>query len=801
MKSTFISGWLSIVFSLLAAHPCLAQQTATLSGVTQDPNGAPLPGTMVVLENAVTRYTAARTTGTNGEFTFNDVPLQDYQIVASRDGFALENQPVSLRSTVPVRIEVRLRLLGQGEQIDVRASTDLLDVEATGTRTALSLNSTSHLPIPVGTRGLETVLLSFPGFAQNANGAIHPRGAHNQMTFVIDGMPISDQLTGAFASALDPSMAESLELFTGNIPAEFGSKVSGVASVITKSGLGSGRRVFGQTELNAAQFDTVSNSTQMGGQAGRLGWFTSVSVLKTNRFLDQVSLENLHNGGNAERSFARLDYQATPRDAIHVHAMAGRSSFQLTNLRSQAAAGQRQRQLLRDSAFWVNWTRSLDAASALEVTAAYRTSIAQLFSSPGDTPVTADQARHLSTLTFNTRYSRLWQGHRLRAGADWQRIPLSEDFSFGITSPAFNEPKSPDFRPTLVPYDLSRGGARFYFSSKATGNVYSGFAQDDIKWKRFTLGLGWRYDAYQFLVKGFQLQPRLGIAFHLKETGTVFRASYNRNYQTPPNENLLLSDSAQAAALAPEAVREALGGARIPIRPERQDVFEMGLQQTIFGKLGFNASYYHKRSADQQDNDNFLNTGIIFPVTLSRIRVNGVEGRLVLPPVRGLQGSLSITHAHAISTPPFTGGVFLNTGAVAALTAGPFVIDHDQVLSIQGTLVYQLTSRIFLSSGVRHDSGLVANPSDPAKVAADPDYADLLPYVDLRATTPRTRPRTIFDFGAGYTHTRRDRPLWDIQFQINNLTNQTALFNFQSIFVGTRLVPPRVLGLKLRFYW
>ena len=36
-----------------------------------------------------------------------------------------------------------------------------------------------------------------------ANGAIHPRGAHNQMTYVIDGVPFSDQLTGAFANALD----------------------------------------------------------------------------------------------------------------------------------------------------------------------------------------------------------------------------------------------------------------------------------------------------------------------------------------------------------------------------------------------------------------------------------------------------------------------------------------------------------------------------------------------------------------------------------------------------------------------
>lgn len=47
-------------------------------------------------------------------------------------------------------------------------------------------------------RGREAVLVGLPGFAKNANGAIHPRGAHNQMTYVVDGLPISDRVTGAF---------------------------------------------------------------------------------------------------------------------------------------------------------------------------------------------------------------------------------------------------------------------------------------------------------------------------------------------------------------------------------------------------------------------------------------------------------------------------------------------------------------------------------------------------------------------------------------------------------------------------
>ncbi len=325
--------------------------------------------------------------------------------------------------------------------------------------------------------------------------------------------------------------------------------------------------------------------------------------------------------------------------------------------------------------------------------------------------------------------------------------------------------------------------------------------QDTFRAGRWAFSAGARYDDYRFLASGHHLQPRLGVSYHLRETGTVLRTSYNRLYQTPPNENLLLSNSKEAAALAPAAVREALGGGAILIRPERQDFYEVGLQQAFGQRLGLNAAYYHKESRDQQDNDNFFNTGVIFPTSLKKQRVNGVELRLNLTAVRGWSGSLSVTHSHAVTTPPFTGGLFLGSSAIAALSAGPFVIDHDQVLGLHGNLQYNFLRNWWAGSSVRYDSGLVSNPSDPAQVAADPDYRDLLPYVNLTSRVPRVHPRTITDVVLGYERRADGRRRWDVQVQATNLTNRTALYNFQSIFVGTRVVPPLTVGMKARWYW
>src|SRR5258705_9996826 len=44
---------------------------------------------------------------------------------------------------------------------------------------------------------------------------------------------------------------------------------------------------------------------------------------------------------------------------------------------------------------------------------------------------------------------------------------------------------------------------------------------------------------------------------------------------------------------------------------------------------------------------------------------------------RHLVGWVSLTHYHAVVTPPFTGGLFLGSTAIQAFSRGSFVIDRD----------------------------------------------------------------------------------------------------------------------------
>ena len=265
--------FLLVLTLLLAPQPGRPQAAATLEGNVVDPLRAAVTGAKVRLSHPISGFERQAVTDDHGRFMLTNVPFQGYQLRVERSGFEPAVRQVELRSNVPVSVAIELQLGFHREELSVGASAPLVlvDPEATGTKTQLSRQVIDKLPIASGARGLEAVLLSFPGFAANANGAIHPRGAHNQMTYVIDGMPISDQFSGQFATSIDPNLVQTLELFTGDIPPEYGAKLSAVANITTRSGFDGAGRSFGQIEWGGGGFDTLAQSAQARRRPGEPG--------------------------------------------------------------------------------------------------------------------------------------------------------------------------------------------------------------------------------------------------------------------------------------------------------------------------------------------------------------------------------------------------------------------------------------------------------------------------------------------------------------------------------------------------
>ena len=84
---------------------------------------------------------------------------------------------------------------------------------------------------------IESIVASTPGFVTDDNGRMHPRGSESQVQYVIDGVPVTDNMSAIFSTSLDARTLRTVEVLTGGIPAEFGDKLAGVINVNTRSGL------------------------------------------------------------------------------------------------------------------------------------------------------------------------------------------------------------------------------------------------------------------------------------------------------------------------------------------------------------------------------------------------------------------------------------------------------------------------------------------------------------------------------------------------------------------------------------
>jgi Carboxypeptidase regulatory-like domain len=796
---------LAVLLLLPSARDVFAA-AGLIRGRVLDPNGGAVPGATLQLRNDITGFKAETTTGADGAYEFVNVPFNPYEIRANLKGFNPVRRAVDVRSVIPVEISIVLRVASLQEAVTVTGERSAAQLETDTSMSHVDIDKSyiAHAPATVASRAMEELITATPGFAKDENGRFHFQGFHSQGEYVIDGQTISDQTGITFSNSIDPGIAQSMEVIYGNVPAEYGEKIGAVVNLVTKSGLNS--PFHGDVYGGASRYATYEGGLELGGGSRNFAAFASLDGSTSDRFLDPVNFDNLHDTGDTQRGFLRLDYAADDlRDQVRLTALVGRTNRDVPNTFTQQDAGQAEQVRSRDQNYNLGWTHLLSPRATLEASAFGRVSTFSLLPSAGDTPVTATSHRSLDNYGLNAAVT--WSPgshHDVKVGGVLKRFPIDETFSFGITDPAFNDPEADGYNPDLAPYDLTRGGQPLLFSGRRTGTYAAGFVQDNIHYGGLTANLGLRYDHNDLPTTEDQLQPRVGLAYYIQQTGTVLRAAYNRIFVTPEYENILFGSSELAASVVPPEVEDsrALGGGVLLNRSERQNAYLVGAQQALGRRLRLDVDFWWRRATYPGDQDQFLNTGIVFPITFSEGRHNGWDLRLDLAETHGLRGFVSFGHTHAVYVPPPVGGLFLDVAAIDAITGGPFLIDHDQKLQAQGQLFWDLgRSGAWLGANVRYDSGLVTD-ADPQELLQSPDDFFAAPYVVVHSGTDldpnRIKERTIATFSAGVDLTRSGVPV-SIQADLLNAFDTRGVYNIESVFGGTHVIPPRTLAARIRY--
>lgn len=808
--SKFVSStcFASTLLLLISFTPgtAFAESSGTIIGHVISPDGAAIPGVRLLLHNDITGYKSEVVSGPDGSFRFYNIPFNPYHLHADSEGFAPFLVIVNVRSPAPTDVTVKLKPAEISVTVVVTGgepAAGQLETDTSASHVDIDKSYIARSPAIVSSRAMEELITATPGFAKDENGRFHFQGAHSQSEYVIDGQTISDQTGVTFSNSIDPGIAQSMEVIYGNVPAEYGEKVGAVINLTTKSGLGSPFKADIQSGMGS--FGTFEEGASVMAGSQTWGVFASVTGSWSDRFLDPVNPDSLHNAGNTERAFLRLDY-ATPKmsDILRLTVLIGRTDRDVPNTYTQEAAGQSESVKSQDENLNLGWTHVLSSVATFDLNAFARFSKFHLFPSPNDTPVLAESDRSLDNYGLAPSFTWVHGAHEVKVGGVFKRFPIDEHFSFGLTDPALNDPASPDYNPDLAPYDLTRSGSLFNYNGQRTGTYYAAYVQDNVKLQDLTLNAGFRYDHNNLPKSESALEPRLGAAYFIQKTGTVLRASYNRVFCTPEYENILLSSSPEAASLVPPLVQQsrALGGGLLLVPGERQNAYTVGVQQALGGHARLDADFWWRRSTGAGDQDQFENTGVVFPIAFSSGRSNGWDVRFDMARTHGFQGFLSLGHTHAVYVPPNTGGLFLDQAAIETIMAGPFLIDHDQAIQAQLAVLYDVgRSGFWVGANVRYDSGLVCDLG-PADIASDPNNAFAVPYIVVHSGTGldpnRVAARMVANFSVGADLSPHGIPL-TIQVDLLNAFNNQGVYNIESVFGGTHVIPPRMFAVHLRY--
>ena len=122
---------------------------------------------------------------------------------------------------------------------------------------------------------------------------------------------------------------------------------------------------------------------------------------------------------------------------------------------------------------------------------------------------------------------------------------------------------------------------------------------------------------YNGLTTAQQAEPRLGIAYNIKQSNTVLRVSYARTLETPFNENLVLSSigcTNPASGLRSAASRLRSSNSLTPLNPGFRNEFHAGLQQAFGKHVVFDGEYIWKYTHNGYDFSVLGNTPITFPI-------------------------------------------------------------------------------------------------------------------------------------------------------------------------------------------
>jgi hypothetical protein len=741
-KKSLHLSFIVIFYLGLGPHAYAQSNSASFGGTVLDPTGAVVANATVEIHNPVSHFDRSTITDSAGKFSFPNIPFNPYHLSVTGAGFAPYAQDVEVRSAVPLDIKINLQVAGSSETVEVKseAGEDLLENDPTG-HTDIDRGLFDKIPLESASSSVSSlVTLASPGVAADSNGLFHGLGDHAQNSFSVDGQPITDQQSKVFSNQIPVDSVESLEVIQGAPPAEYGGKTSLVIVATTRSGQGV-TTPHGSITASYGSFGSSNLGFNLAYGSQKWGNFISANGLNSGRFLDPPEFAVMHDKGNEQNLFDRVDYQVSNSDSLHLNFGYSRSWFQSPNSFDQEfhfgvpnpvtgnpLEATNQRQKIGTFNIAPTWTHVLNTSAVLTFGGYVRRDDYNYYPSadpyadlsPDLQGESVSQSRSLTNAGLRADVTYVKGLNNVKAGVTYQQTFLTENENIGIVDPG-SYPAAATFYncldangnpipntpcAALKPYDLTQpGGVLFPFHGHTDVKELALYVQDSINIKNWSFNLGVRGDLYNGLSIARQAEPRLGIAYNIKPTNTILRISYARSLESPFNENLVIASTGCnipfLAALVPPLGVPCNSG---PIAPGYRNEFHAGFQQALGKYLVIDGEYIWKYTHNGYDFGVVGATPITFPIQWHNSKIPGFTLRVSVPNYHGFSAFVAMSSVAARFFLPQVAGL-----PIIPPATGVFRIDHDEKFNQTTHVQYQpWKTGPWVGFNWRYDSGLVA---------------------------------------------------------------------------------------------
>ena len=739
----------------------------------RDPQGAAVSPSGELMSEA-NQFRRTFVAGPDGHYVAQDVPFGVYRLSLDATGFAPWSELVEIRSEVPVHVSVVLGVAPLTTQVQVNDSATLVDPYRTGALYTVGRQAIGEQSAAQPGRDLLDLVADQPGWLLEANGVLHPRGSEYDVQFVVDGLPMTQNRSPAFAPSFDAEDVESLRVITANYPAEYGRKLGGIVEFTTQKDVPAG--LHGQLDAQGGSFSTVNGSAAISFVQGKNRFSASGEGFHTARYLDPPVLQNFTNRGNAGGFSASYERDFSGGDRLRITMTRNTVRFLVPNELVQQIAAQRQDIANTETSGQIYFQHPLSRDLFLRFSGSVRDSRATLRSNAQATPVIVSQDRGYREGYLRADLAGHRGQHDWKTGVDGIFTPVHEALQYAITNPnPFDPGTQREFRFAVRHWDVEP----------------SAYVQDQVRLGHWNVSAGLRFDHYGFVVHESAWSPRVGVSRFVPAFNLLLHASYDRVFQTPAVENLLFASSSQLDAISPAVLR-------LPVRSARANFYEGGVTKAFFGKLRLDATVFRRDFHNYSDDDVLLDTGVSFPIAFAKARIIGEEVRVEVPQWGRFSGYLSYANQSGIAQGPITGGLFLGSEAANLLTdTSKFAVTQDQRNTLHGRVRFQASRRTWLAMGAQYGSGLPADTGGADQTFLLAQYGPaILNQVNLGRA--RVRPNFSMDAAAGAEIYHKEQRSAVVQLQVANLADRLNVINFASLFSGTAVAAPRSVSAKLK---